>query len=172
MHRSAFLTVPLCLLLAAGAARADVVGAGPSGFLVHFEIVTHRDPAAAWARLARPQDWWDMSHSYGNDASRMSLELSPGGCWCEQLPGGGFVRHMEVIFAAPGKSLRLVGGLGPLQKMGASGSLSFALTASGEHDTAVTVDYAVSGYAAGGFAEIAAGVNGVLADQLKRFAGN
>ena len=172
MQRSALLFIPLCLLLAAAAARADVVGAGLSGFLVHLEIVMHRGPAAAWARLVRPQDWWDMSHSYSTDAAKMSLDLTPGGCWCEQLPDGGFVRHMEVISALPGRALRLAGGLGPLQKMGASGTLSFGLKPSGQHDTTVTVEYAVSGYAANGFAEIAASVNEVLTDQLKRLAGN
>ena len=87
------------------------------------------------------------------------------------MPGGGFVRHMEVALAAPGKTLRLIGGLGPLQAMGASGTLSFALKASGEHDSALSVDYAVSGYSIGGFADIAAAVNGVLGEQLQHLVG-
>ncbi len=156
-----------CICVAATPALADVVSSGPSGFLVHFEFVSHRDPAATWQRLVRPQDWWSKEHTYSQDAANLSLTLAPGGCWCEQLPGGGFVRHMEVVYAAPGKGLRLLGGLGPLQKMGASGALSFALKPSGEHDTTVVVDYAVTGYAAGGFTEIAGAVNDVLAEALK-----
>jgi len=155
------------LLLAATPALADVASSGPGGFLIHFELLSHRDPAATWQRLVRPQDWWRSEHTYSQDAANLSLALTPGGCWCEQLPGGGFVKHMEVVYAAAGKGLRLVGGLGPLQKMGASGALSFALKPSGEHDTTVIVDYAVTGYSAGGFIDMAGAVNGVLADALK-----
>ena len=40
---------------------------------------------------------------------------------CEKLPNGGGVRHMEVVYAAPGKALVMSGELGPMQVMAAAG---------------------------------------------------
>ena len=50
------------------------------------------------------------------------------GCWCEKLPNGGGVRHMQVVNVMPGKMLVMTGGLGPLQSMAATGSMSFKLS--------------------------------------------
>jgi hypothetical protein len=161
----------LAPLTASGPAIADVVSTGPSGFVVRSEAVTARDLMTAWHWLVRVQYWWSNEHTYTGDAANLSLDLAPGGCWCEKLPDGGFVRHMEVVYVAPGKALRLVGGLGPLQAMGASGALTFTLKATGPRQTSVTAEYAVTGHAAGGFGEVAAAVDRVLAEQLRRYAG-
>ncbi|HXQ30707.1 MAG TPA: hypothetical protein VN790_01905 [Steroidobacteraceae bacterium] len=158
-----------CLALSQPAA-ADVASAGPSGFVLRIEAVTDRGPASAWQRLVRVQDWWDKQHTYSGDAANLSLDLKPGGCWCEKLPGRGFARHLELVYVVPGKVLRLVGGLGPLQGMGASGALTFTLRPAGQGQTAVTAEYAVSGYRAGGFEDLAAAVDGVLTEQVKRYA--
>src|SRR5690349_14228561 len=113
--------------------------------------------------------WWNPAHTYSGDAANLALSAKPGGCLCETLPGGGFVKHMDVVYAAPGKALRLVGGLGPLQGMGAAGAMTFDFKAEGAI-TRVTVTYIVSGFAPGaGLAAIAPPVEGVLAEQLTRF---
>jgi len=160
----------LACLLGPRPATAEVVSAGPSGFVVRTESVTARDLAAAWQRLVRVQQWWSQEHTYSGDAANLSLQLTPGGCWCEKLPGRGFVRHMEVVYVAPRHTLRLVGGLGPLQGMGAAGALTFTLKPMGPGQTTVTAEYAVSGYVPGGFGELAAAVDGVLSEQLRRYA--
>jgi hypothetical protein len=36
----------------------------------------------------------------------------------------GGVRHMQVVYVDPGKTLRMIGGLGPLQSMAATGSMT------------------------------------------------
>ena len=160
----------LAALLAAAPATAAVAAVGAAGFSLHIEIDSAREPAALWARTVRPQDWWDSGHTYSNDARNLSLALIPGGCWCEALPGGGFVRHMEVAYAAPGKALRLIGGLGPLQGMGVSGTLSFVMRPAAAGHTLLVVDYVVSGFAAKGFDELAKGVDAVLSEQIGRLA--
>lgn len=150
--------------------RAEVVSSGANGFAVKHELRIARGTAAAYARLIRIQDWWSSDHTYSGSAANLSLAARPGGCWCEKLPAGGFVRHMEVVYAAPGKALRLAGGLGPLQEMGASGVLSFRLEAESADATRVTVSYVVSGYAPQGFTEMARAVDSVLGGQLARYA--
>jgi hypothetical protein len=151
--------------LAAGPAGAAVASAGGAGFALHHEITFPGAPAAAWARLVAPSTWWASEHTYSGDARNLALAAVPGGCWCESLPGGGFVRHMDVLYAAPGRALRLYGGLGPLQGMGASGAMTFVLKPDGA-TTRIVVDYVVSGYVAGGFEKIAVAVDAVLGEQL------
>jgi hypothetical protein len=155
--------------LAAGPAGAAVTSAGAGGFALHHEITFPGAPAAAWARLVVPSTWWASDHTYSGDAKNLALAVVPGGCWCESLPGGGFVRHMDVLYAAPGHALRLYGGLGPLQGMGATGAMTFVLKPDGA-TTRIVVDYVVSGYAAGGFEKIAVGVDAVFGEQLASLA--
>jgi uncharacterized protein YndB with AHSA1/START domain len=149
--------------------RAEVVASGANGFLLRHELKISRGAAAAYARLVRVQDWWSSDHTYSGSAARLSLQAHSGGCWCEKLPDGGFAQHMQVVYAAPGKALRLVGGLGPLQAMGVSGALTFTLKAESADVTRVTVSYAVSGFAPEGFADLARAVDAVLAEQLARY---
>jgi len=146
-------------------ADAAVVASGAGGFALHHELVFPGATARAWQRLVAPAQWWSADHTYSGDANNLTLTATPGGCWCESLPDGGFVRHLDVVYAAPGRALRLSGGLGPLQGMGAAGALTFTLKAEGD-TTRIVVDYIVSGYAAAGFEAIAPAVDAVLGQQL------
>jgi len=155
----------LVLATAVPTADAAVTSSGAQGFAVHHELSYPGDANAAWARLVDPARWWSSAHTYSQSAKNLSLAAVPGGCWCETLPGGGFVRHMDVLIAWPARMLRLGGGLGPLQGMGVSGALTFVLRADGD-TTRIVVDYVVAGYSPGGFESIAKAVDGVLAEQL------
>jgi hypothetical protein len=150
-------------------AHADVAAQSADAFTVVHAAVVPLAPAAAYARLVRVEDWWDGAHTYSGDARNLALAAAPGGCWCERLADGGFVEHMRVIQAQPGKLLRLDGGLGPLQGIGARGVLTYALAPEGE-GTKVTVTYVVTG-AAGTLEKLAAPVDGVLGRALARYAG-
>jgi hypothetical protein len=154
------------------ATRAAVVASGPSGFSLTLETAVSASPDEAFARFIRIGRWWSSKHTFSGNAVMMTLDAKPGGCFCESLPGGGFVRHMDVVFSAPGKTLRLEGGLGPLQGMGASGVMSFTFKPEGPEGktTRLALTYTVSGFATGkGLAEIAPAVDGVLTEQLSRF---
>ena len=62
--------------------------------------------------------WWDSSHTFSGNAENLSIDDKAGGCFCENLENGGSVRHLEVVFVDPGKTLRMIGGLGPLSSDG------------------------------------------------------
>ena len=109
--------------------------------------------------------WWDAAHTYTGDARNLSLNAAAGGCFCEQLPGGGSVQHLEVVYVEPNRILRLRGGLGPLQPLGVEGSLTFSLEPAGD-ETRVTLTYAVGGFYSGGLDTLAAPVDSVLGGQL------
>lgn len=154
--------------LAVGAARAEVVAVAENGFEVK-QVAEVKAPAAkVYEALTRVGAWWDSSHSWSGEAKNLSIDPRPGGCWCESLANGGGVKHLEVVAADPGKSLRFAGGLGPLQFTGASGHLNWTL-AEKDGVTTVTWTYAVGGYAKEGFKTWAPAVDGVLGAALKRF---
>ena len=89
------------------------------------------------------------------------------GCFCEKLANGGGVRHAEVITVMPGKSLIMSGMLGPLQKFGASGTMSFVVSALAR-DTKLDFIYAVGGYLPDGLNTWAAPANAMWTEQLTR----
>jgi uncharacterized protein YndB with AHSA1/START domain len=150
-------------------ARAELASSGPSGFLTRSTVTVKGTPAAAYARFLDIGSWWNPAHSYSQDGKRMTLKAEPGGCFCESLKDGGFVEHLRVVFVAPGKLLRLQGGLGPLQPMGATGTLTIQFEAAGP-DTKVTLSYAVTAFLPDNQPkEIGTAVDGVLLEQLQRY---
>lgn len=150
-------------------AGAEVVSASATGFVVRSQVTVAAEPAAAYRRFLDIGSWWDPEHSYSGDSRNLTLRAEPGGCFCETLPQRGFVEHLRVVFVQPGKLLRLEGGLGPLQEMGASGVMTLKFEPA-QAQTLVTLTYVVSGYLPGkGLGEVAEPVDKVLLEQLQRF---
>lgn len=148
-------------------AAADVTAVSEQGFRSEHRLLLNATTAEAWQALtADVHRWWDAAHSYSGDAANFSLDARPGGCFCEALPGGG-VEHLRVVHADPGKRLHLRGGLGPLQAMGASGTMTFVLTGKDE-GTELSYRYTVSGFHPQGLAALAEPVDQVQLGQLKR----
>lgn len=153
--------------LAATPGRAEVVDAAAGGFTARVAETIQAPPEVVYRRLVAISGWWGSDHTFSGDARNLTLDVRPGGCWCEALPDGGGVRHMEVVNAVPGRSLVLHGALGPLQAMAVAGALSITLTAS-PAGTVVEARYAVAGYAPSGLAALAAPVDSVLTAQFAR----
>lgn len=158
-------------LLFAGAAQAEVKSSGPNGFAIENKAVVAARPAEVFDLLARPSAWWNPAHSYTGNAGNMTLDLRPGGCFCErEAAGGGIaVEHARILFVQPGTMLRMQGGLGPLQEEGSVGTLTWKLRAV-EGGTEVTQLYVVGGYIRGGAERLAPAVDRVLAEQLERLS--
>jgi hypothetical protein len=167
LYRAAILA-NLSLVSVVG--HAAVVSAGAGGFTVREEVEFAGTPADAWKHLIDIASWWDPKHTYSGRSSNLSLSLSPGGCWCEKLADGGFVRHLEVVLVIPEKTLRLAGGLGPLQGMGATGALTFTIRGKTAGVTTATAEYSVVGYSSEGFTQLAGAVDQVLGEAMGRFA--
>ena len=163
MRRLIFAAVALSALTAAPA-YAEVKSATPGGFEVGGAVAIKAPPARVWAVLTATDAWWSRDHRWFK-ASTLSLDLSPGGCWCERAADGRVSRHLETVLVEPGSKLVLQGGLGPLQSQGAAGGLTFSLKPEGD-GTTLTWTYVVGGYASGGLEAWAAPVDGVLSAQL------
>lgn len=162
------LPMQLAALLLPVSATAEVTASEDGGFVSEHELLLAAPPERAYEALtAEVSAWWNAAHSYSGQASNFSLDARPGGCFCEALPGGG-VEHLRVVHAAPGKRLNLVGGLGPLQGMGVSGTMSFELVPAKGDQTRLRYRYVVNGYYPGGLKPLAGPVDQVQLGQLQR----
>jgi uncharacterized protein YndB with AHSA1/START domain len=156
------------VLIAAGLAApasAAVVADNAAGFAIEHQAVVAAPPDRVYAALGTPAAWWSSQHSWSGSASNLSLDLRPGGCFCERLPGGGGVEHARVVMAWPGKLLRLSGALGPLQSDALTGTLSWELKPAAG-GTSVKLTYVVAGFMRAGRTSLPAAVDGVLGEQL------
>ncbi|MGA3015849.1 MAG: SRPBCC family protein [Bryobacteraceae bacterium] len=148
-------------------ARADVLDSAAGGFSLKIAVTIHASPHDVYAHLLRVADWWDSAHTFSGNAHNLRLEAIPTGCFCEDFRNGGGVRHMDVVYVEPDKTLVLRGGLGPLQRIAASGSMTLALAATPD-GTRLELTFAASGYLPAGMNTLAAPVDGVLTEQVNR----
>jgi len=166
MKRKALLAV-IFVALAQAYASAEIADSAASGFTYKLVLNLQAPPATVYQRLLAIGNWWSSNHTFSGDARNMSLDARPVGCWCEKLPNGGGVRHLQVVMAMPGKMLVMTGGLGPLQTMAATGSMQIGL-APANGGTQLQVTYSVTGYLPAGMNSLAAPVDGVLTEQFVR----
>ncbi len=149
-------------------AAAEVVSSGSHGFEVQHSVSIVAPPQVAFDAFARISSWWSGEHTYSGKASNLSLSLSPGGCFCERLEGGGGVEHLRVAVVEPGKRLVLTGGLGPLLFEATAGVMEIKVEriAGGSR---LVLNYRVAGFAGGGADRLAPQVDKMLGDQVLRF---
>jgi len=161
------LSTLLLSALASENATAAVSETHENSFVIEATVMVAAAPASTWRDLTRVGLWWDPAHTWSGSARNLKLEPKAGGCFCETLVDGGSVQHGRVIFAQPGKMLRLQAALGPLQAMAVTGVLSFGLAPDGE-GTRVTMTYRVAGALTMESAKLAALVDLVMGTQLSR----
>lgn len=165
--RESSFAIAIAFSTLAACASADVVQVTSGGMLIKEEATVAAPPSKVYGALAfQVGSWWNPRHTYSGDAKNLSIDARPGGCFCERLREGG-VEHMRVVYLVPGETLRMVGGLGPLQGSGVAGSLTWKFTPAGD-GTNVTITYSVGGFLDAGFEKMAPAVDGVLAEQLQR----
>jgi uncharacterized protein YndB with AHSA1/START domain len=167
MKASAIL--PLILLaISAVVGRAEIADSGAGGFTVKVTLQIQAQPQDVYRRLVgHVGEWWNPEHTYSHDGRNLSIEEKPMGCFCEKLANGGGVRHMEVVYVDPGKHLSMIGGMGPLQFIAATGSMVIELSPS-KVGTLLKVSYSVMGYLAKGMDSWAAPVDNVVTEQFTR----
>ncbi len=159
------------LSIAAGTSPAEVANVAPNGFAVKHSMTIQASPQKVYeALVGKVGSWWNPEHTFSNDSKNLSIDARAGGCFCEKLANGGSVEHMRVVFAWPGRILRMTGGLGPLQGSGIAGSMTWQLEAAkgAAGATSLEFSYGAGGYMAGGFDKIAPAVDAVLGEQLAR----
>jgi uncharacterized protein YndB with AHSA1/START domain len=155
------------LSLSALPALAEVVDISENGTTIRQTATINAAPARVYSAFVQPAQWWNPEHSFSGSAATLTLDAIAGGCFCEVLSGGGSVQHMLVVMAAPDKEIVMRGAMGPLQKLGVDGALTFSVALAG-NGTTVTLTYAIGGYVPGGFAEWSKAVDAMLAETVSR----
>jgi hypothetical protein len=155
------------LVFSPSLATPEVADSSANGFTVKSMFTISASPDEVYRRLINVGDWWDSAHSFSGDSRNLSIEEKPMGCFCERLLSRGGVRHMEVVFLAPGKRLVMTGALGPLQSMAAAGNMTIQFSPA-DGGTKLDVTYAVAGYTPKGMNTLAAPVDSVLTQQFTR----
>jgi Predicted hydrolases or acyltransferases (alpha/beta hydrolase superfamily) len=168
LHSRFATAVALAFALSALPAYAAVSAVTPSSFLVTHRVETAAPPAALFEAIAQPGRWWSATHTWSGSAENLRMRLGPGGCFCE-IWDKNFVEHARVIASTPGKSLRLEGGLGPLQEMAVNAVLDFVI-APRAGGSALVVTYRVRGTPDAALDKLAPAVDKVLGEQVQRLA--
>ncbi|MGX5730215.1 SRPBCC family protein [Pseudoxanthomonas beigongshangi] len=149
-------------------AQAAVTDQAANGFTLENSQWVPAKPDVAWDALLAVGRWWPKDHTWWGEASRLSIEPRAGGCFCE-IDGTRQAQHMTVVFAEPGKLLRLSGALGPLQGMGLSGTMEWRLSEE-NGGTRITLWYRAGGYTPDDLRALAAVVDRVQGQQLTGLA--
>src|SRR5262245_57665776 len=148
-------------------AQAEVREVQPSMFQIELTATSTAASADAYAALTNPAGWWDPRHTWSGDSQNLSMDAKAGGCYCEKLAGGGSMQHSRVVWAEPGKLLKLEGAFGPLQDMAVDALLTFKLEPAGT-GTKITLTFRASGAFTMDAVKLAPGVDYVLGQQLAR----
>lgn len=159
-------------------AIAEIKAQGENGFNVVHIATVDAEPDVIWKRLIVPKDYWSNAHSWTGSVDGFVLEPRAGGCFCELIQETdikgkvktiGSVEHMRVIYAQPGKVLRMQGALGPLQSEAVLGTLTVAINpAKDGKGTTVFFSYVVGGYMRYKVSEIAPAVDKVIGEQFAK----
>lgn len=154
------IVAALAIVCAAMPVSAEVISKSDDAFVLNFEQRVEASPDVILSTIARPAAWWSSDHTYSGSAENISLDLRPGGCWCEALPGGG-VKHGEVLLVWPEqRQIQFEAPFGPLQSMGADAILTMSWAdAEGGAARLLKWTFVVRGAGAGAMADP---VNGVM----------
>lgn len=168
MHLAHRSIVSACVaLLAASSACAEAIGVSATGFTSQYREELKASSDEIWKALVQLPRWWNGSHTYSGQAANLSLDAQAGGCWCERWGDGQSVQHGTVVLAMPGRVLRVLGNLGPLQDLPVHGVLTFAITTQ-DGKTTLRLTYRVAGPSDAGLDKLAPVVDRVIGEQFKR----
>lgn len=160
------LLLAAALAVMATPAAAEVSNRSDNGFSLNYERAVTASDEAILAAVGRPAAWWSDAHTYSGSASNITVDLRPGGCWCEALPGGG-VKHAETLLVWPAQRMvRFDAPFGPLQSMGAEAVLTMSWTG-GASGRTLKWSFVVSGPGTGAMADV---IDGVMSVQFGRLA--
>lgn len=149
--------------------KGDVTASSDAGF--HLVITRDCDCDVKVCEQGFVRDiqrWWLADHTYSGKSQNLAFNFSKR-CLEETLPGGGFVRHMEVTQYMPGKRIVLTGGMGPLQEMGIHGAMTIQWILQDDNQCQIKLSYKVSGYSPEGLKDLAPIVDSVLSQQMDSF---
>lgn len=152
----------------ASPAEAEISARSENGFRLTYERRVSASAEAVLEGVGRPAAWWSDAHTYSGSASNITVDLRPGGCWCEALPGGG-VKHAEAVLVWPEQRMvSFEAPFGPLRSIGADAVLTMSW-ADAEDGAGRTLKwtFVVNGPGTGAMADA---IDAVTSEQFGRLA--
>ena len=166
MKRLIMTALSALALLASNNAEAIVSAQSKQHFSVKIETTIKAPVEEVYQQFINVGDWWESSHTWFGDASKMYIEPRANGCFCE-VNGDKEAMHMTVSMVMPNKNVQMVGGLGPLQSMGVYGHMSWNFEEKTKGLTTLTMTYLVKGLVGEESNMMAKAVDSVLNTQVK-----
>lgn len=156
-------------LLVSTSAAAEVTASAPASFVIESSTAVAAPAPHLWETLRAPQKWWDPEHTYSSDSANLYMDAQATGCFCERTPKDkGSIEHARVVYVAPGRMVRLVGALGPLQAEAVTGTLTWRVDPVDATSSKLSLSYVVGGHMRQGGDALAPLVDKVLMVQLTR----
>lgn len=164
MIRALVLGIAGALALAATTAQAEVVERSANRFVLRYAVPVDATAHDIRMALVDLPVWWDSAHTYSGDAANLSLDLSPGGCWCERLANGSDFDHARTVLVDE-DGARFAAPFGPLRGHTERADLAVSWPlVSGYRQ--LTWDFVIEGEGIGAMAD---GVDAVMAAGFARF---
>lgn len=148
---------------------AEVIEAEKTAFTIKSAVTVKATKLEAYSTFLNTGKWWNMSHSWFGENSKLSIAPNINGCFCE-VNEGKQAEHMRVTFVNPNNEIRLVGALGPMQMMGLHGVMAWTFEDTNNNGTKITQTYTVSGHLKEGLQPLAPIVDQIQTEQLMRLA--
>ncbi len=156
------------LIVSPSFARAEIVAASDTHFVLRHEAVSTLEAEQLWERLVRPATWWHPDHTYSGDSANLTLDATAGGLWREDWEGGS-VSHGRVLYVKQGEQLRMEAPFGPLQGLGAYTIWTITITAV-ETGSKVVFEEVSTAPPGTDMAEMAKAVDFVKGEAIQRLA--
>jgi uncharacterized protein YndB with AHSA1/START domain len=167
LRRPAILALGLCSACL-GVGQAAVKESADDRIVIESVIVAERGADETYRLLVKPSLWWDGAHTYSGQAANLRMDARAGGCFCEKS-GRKSIEHGRVIYADPGRLLRLDAALGPLQESAVTAILTFKLEPDGG-GTRITMTYRIAGALPMKGGQLGPVIDQVMSGQLQRLA--
>ena len=156
----------LLLVLAAATTKAEVTEVSEQHFVISINIAIDAPSNQVYDQFIQIGQWWQDSHTWFGDASKMTIEPKANGCFCERN-GEQQAVHMTLSQINPGKSVHMTGGLGPLSSLAVNGYMTWNFEATEDNTTNLKLNYRVTGFVNQKTEDWAKAVDGVLMQQVK-----
>ena len=118
-------------------ATAEVISNNEHGFVIENKGTVAASQQQVWQWFVEDVDkWWPKDHTQGKQ-STLNIDAA-GGCFYETTAPeiGNSAEHMRVSVEKH-KTLRMIGGLGPLQSMAAAAALDWQFSTNEQQQTQV-----------------------------------
>lgn len=161
------LTVTLVTLVwATTSAKAEVTEVSEQHFVISINTTIDAPSSKVYKQFIEIGEWWQDSHTWFGDATKMTIEPKAGGCFCERK-GKQQTLHMTILHIDPDKSVHMTGGLGPLQSLAVNGYMAWSFEEVKDNSTNLKLNYRVTGFVNQKTKDWAKAVDGVLMQQME-----